>query len=474
MASDKRRGIALVGLFTIPKSLIPVRPSGARACRPRPAAPRPDVCTSASSRARRGRAAPGSPEGPRPASSRCVANVCRSACGEISAGSPAARRRRFNRRAIERVVSRPPRALTKRGSPLLVGSESRRLPARAGRYSSNAPPRPPRRRARCAPCCPCPCTRAGAPKGPRPRGRGRRPPRRAGPSRREARRARAPAPERRLVLRLEQRPPCRRASERAAGSSGSAATAPLWPGCARDAPRGRPIGRTSAASRGAARSSGWRAPAMERSEVRAHGERVDFESGVFAAGSLANSCSQKAAKRSRSARYARDRPRGEAPLVGEIAREPVDRARERDHGTSVTPRARYFFGANPRTSFLTSPSICSFVSFLPKGGMSSPPLVTVLIELRVGLGGLELGVREIARHELLALGRRRLAILSVALGAVLLEEGRRVLLARVERDPVPDARSANAAAPESSDASSHPFLAFSMSRRMCSGCQVSP
>ena len=47
-------------------------------------APRRGACTSASSRARRGRGAPESSAGPRPTASRCVANVCRSACGEMS------------------------------------------------------------------------------------------------------------------------------------------------------------------------------------------------------------------------------------------------------------------------------------------------------------------------------------------------------------------------------------------------------
>lgn len=39
----------------------------------------------------------------------------------------------------------------------------------------------------------------------------------------------------------------------------------------------------------------------------------------------------------------------------------------------------FFFVAKPRTSFFTRLSICSFVSFLPNGGMSSPPSVTCLI-----------------------------------------------------------------------------------------------
>src|ERR1700693_355825 len=39
----------------------------------------------------------------------------------------------------------------------------------------------------------------------------------------------------------------------------------------------------------------------------------------------------------------------------------------------------YFFLEKPRTSFFTRLSICSFVSFLPKAGMSSPPSETVLI-----------------------------------------------------------------------------------------------
>jgi hypothetical protein len=74
-----------------------------------------------------------------PAWRRCVAKVWRSACGEISSGRPAARSRRFRRRAIERVVRRPPRALTKSGSPGSVSSFARcRSAARDGRYARSA------------------------------------------------------------------------------------------------------------------------------------------------------------------------------------------------------------------------------------------------------------------------------------------------------------------------------------------------
>ena len=159
-----------------------------------PDARRRGACTSASSKARRGRAAPGSRAGPRPPASRCVANVWRSACGEMSAGRPAARSRRFRSRAIERVVSRPPRRLTKSGSP----SSSRALARPAQRRPHRQPgaQRVLRLLAERDDALLGSLARGrgrGARRDRGPRRRGPRPPRRAAPSRTGARRGRARA-----------------------------------------------------------------------------------------------------------------------------------------------------------------------------------------------------------------------------------------------------------------------------------------
>ena len=132
-----------------------------------------------------------------PACSRCVAKVCRSACGEISSGRPAARSRRLSSRAIERGVSRPPRALTKSGSPLSrprVAARAWRSASREGRYARSAVVR---RLAEGHDALPAALAGARATKharrSRRPPDRAPPPPRRAGPSRRAARRAPARA-----------------------------------------------------------------------------------------------------------------------------------------------------------------------------------------------------------------------------------------------------------------------------------------
>src|SRR3981081_4271019 len=70
---------------------------------------------------------------------------------------------------------------------------------------------------------------------------------------------------------------------------------------------------------------------------------------------------------------------------------------------------------------------------LAEGGHVLASLADRLDELRVGLGRLPFGVREIARHELLALGRLPHAVFPVALRAVLHVERRRVAVLREQQ-----------------------------------------
>src|SRR5437762_12060718 len=71
---------------------------------------------------------------------------------------------------------------------------------------------------------------------------------------------------------------------------------------------------------------------------------------------------------------------------------------------------------------------------LAEGGHVLAALRHGLYELGIFLGGLPFGVRVIARHELLSLGRVRGAVLPVALRAILQVKSRGVRIARKERD----------------------------------------
>ena len=91
-------------------------------------------------------------------------------------------------------------------------------------------------------------------------------------------------------------------------------------------------------------------PAVERREVRAHRERVDSGKRRLA-GRLVGELALPERGEAVEVRAVRpDRLRGEAPFVGQVALEPVDRARERDHGISVRPGATSWARSRGRRS----------------------------------------------------------------------------------------------------------------------------
>ena len=86
-----------------------LRRGGGRGDRRRAGAPRPPPYRFASTTGWHGRAVPEAPANPRPRASKCVAKLCRSACG-VSVGKPNRRRRRRATRARTNPGRGPPRA----------------------------------------------------------------------------------------------------------------------------------------------------------------------------------------------------------------------------------------------------------------------------------------------------------------------------------------------------------------------------
>ena len=147
-----------------------------------------------------------------------------------------------------------------------------------------------------------------------------------------------------------------------------------------------------------------------------------------------------------------------------------DEAADRASGSRP---ARIYFAAKPRTSFLTRLSICSWVSFLPNGGMSSLPSVTASIRSSSFSSACHSASVKSRADKLLAPRRLALAVLAVALGAVFLVERRGMRLGGVQpsrrgRRSPPNTR------PPSSRVVLHPFLAFCRSWSTASGSHCSP